>query len=123
MVKFMLKRQIQVSGPKVLGLTFRENCPDLRNTCVVDAVAELHNFGAPVDVHDPWADAAGVLREHDTNLIAMLESAVYNGIVLAVAHEGFCAPGSKKIRDFGKPGHIIFDPKSFFNQDQSGLRR
>lgn len=119
----MLKRQIQVDGPNVPRLTFRENCPDLRNTCVVDAVADLHNFGVPVDVHDPWVDAAGVLREHGINLTATLKSVAYDGIASTVAHEGSRAIGSKPIRDFEKVEHILFDLKSSSNQDQSDLGR
>lgn len=124
MVKAMLKRRIQVNGAHVLilGLTFKENCPDLRNTRVVDVIAELRDYGVRVDVHDPWADAEAAKHEYGLDLMAMPTERGYDGIVLAVAHEEFCAMGADAIRLFGKPGHVLYDLKSVLPATDSCLR-
>src|SRR5690554_6122805 len=91
LVKAMIRRRIEVNGSRVLvmGLTFKENCPDLRNTRVIDVVRELADYGIDVDVHDPQADPAEALHEYGLELVSQLEPATYDGIVLAVAHRQF----------------------------------
>jgi UDP-N-acetyl-D-glucosamine/UDP-N-acetyl-D-galactosamine dehydrogenase len=103
MVKEMLTRRIQVDGARVLlmGLTFKEDCPDLRNTRVVDVVAELKEYGVSVDVHDPWADPAEALREYGIELVSSPELGEYDGIMVTVGHHQFVEMGAKKIRSFG----------------------
>lgn len=91
MVKAMMRRRIQVNGARilVLGLTFKENCPDLRNTKVVDVITELEEYGVQIDVYDPWADPAQAEEEYGITLKQSLDGEKYDGIVGAVAHEQF----------------------------------
>ena len=124
LIKVMLKRRIQVDGARVLvlGLTFKEDCPDLRNTRVVDVVEELRDYGVHVDVHDPWADPAEAQHEYGLNLVADPERGAYDGIVLAVAHEVFRELGADRLRGFGHAGGVFCDLKSVFARDESDLR-
>ncbi len=124
LVKAMLRRRIQVEGARVLvlGLTFKENCPDLRNTRVVDIVSELEDYNVRVDVHDPWADAEEARAEYGYELVAEPEQGAYDGIVLAVAHEQFKQLGAEALRQWGRPEHVLFDLKSVFPRDASDLR-
>lgn len=124
MIKAMLKRRIQVNGARVLvlGLTFKENCPDLRNTRVVDVVAELREYGAVVDVHDPWADAGDAKAAYGLDLIAEPEEGAYDGIILAVAHDAYRTAGAAHLRGFGSAQHLFCDMKSVFGKDESDLR-
>ena len=124
MVKAMLKRRIHVDGARVLvlGLTFKENCPDLRNTRVVDVVEELREYGCSVDVHDPWADAEEARHEYGLNLIGTPEKGAYDGVVLAVAHDAFRAAGPEALRGHGREGAVFCDLKSVFARDDSDLR-
>ena len=124
MVKAMLRRRIQVDGARVLvlGLTFKENCPDLRNTRVVDVVKELQDYGVQVDVHDPWADADEARDEYGLGLIGTPEPGAYDGIVLAVAHDAFRAAGPTTLRGYGHHGCVFCDLKSVFTREDSDLR-
>ncbi len=124
LVKAMLRRRIQVEDARVLvlGLTFKENCPDLRNTRVVDIVSELEDYNVRVDVHDPWADAEEARAEYGYELVAEPEQGAYDGIVLAVAHEQFKQLGAEALRRWGRPEHVLFDLKSVFPRDASDLR-
>jgi UDP-N-acetyl-D-glucosamine/UDP-N-acetyl-D-galactosamine dehydrogenase len=124
MVKAMLKRRIHVDGARVLvlGLTFKENCPDLRNTRVVDVVAELRDYGVQVDVHDPWADSEEARQEYGLDLIAEPEAATYDGIVLAVAHDAFRDQGAEALRRHGRGAAVFCDLKSAFAPHDSDLR-
>jgi len=124
MIKAMLKRRIQVNGARVLvlGLTFKENCPDLRNTRVVDVVAELREYGVVVDVHDPWADAGDAKAAYGLDLIAEPEEGAYDGIILAVAHDAYRTAGAAHLRGFGSAQHLFCDMKSVFGKDESDLR-
>ncbi len=124
MVKAMLSRSLPVNGAKVLvlGLSFKENCPDLRNTRVVDVVAELRDFGIDVDVHDPWADATEAQHEYGLTLTETPAKGVYDGILLAVAHDQFREMDSSALRDWGKPSHVLYDLKYALPADQSDLR-
>lgn len=124
LVKAMLKRRIHVDGARVLvlGLTFKENCPDLRNTRVVDVVEELRDYGVQVDIHDPWADAAEARHEYGLDLIGTPEAGAYDGVVLAVAHDVFRAAGPATLRGYGRDGGVFCDLKSVFAREDSDLR-
>ena len=124
LVKAMLKRRIQVDGARVLvlGLTFKENCPDLRNTRVVDVVAELRDYGVQVDVHDPWVDPKEALHEYGLELITTPEPAAYEGVVLAVAHDSYRKAGATVLRAYGRGDHVFYDLKSVFAQDHGTIR-
>jgi UDP-N-acetyl-D-galactosamine dehydrogenase len=124
MIKAMLKRRIQVNGARVLvlGLTFKENCPDLRNTRVVDVVSELREYGALVDVHDPWADPAEAQHEYGLDLVAKPGEGAYDGIILAVAHDTYRDMGVAALRRYGTDGHLFCDLKNVFGKDESELR-
>lgn len=124
MVKAMLKRRIHVDGARVLvlGLTFKENCPDLRNTRVVDVVEELRDYGVLVDVHDPCADAEEARAEYGLDLIGTPETGAYDGVVLAVAHDTFRATGPEELRRYSREGGVFCDLKSVFARGASDLR-
>jgi UDP-N-acetyl-D-galactosamine dehydrogenase len=124
MIKLMIKRNIQPAGARVLclGLTFKENCPDVRNTKVADVVKELASFGCQVDVHDPWADAAEAHHEYGITLVAKPDAGRYDAIVVAVAHKEFTALGAKGIRAFGSPNVVIFDIKHVLPKTESDGR-
>jgi len=124
LVKTMLKRRLQVDGARVLilGLTFKENCPDLRNTRVVDVVSELRDYGVQVDVHDPWVDAAEAKHEYGLDLVTTPEPAAYDGVILAVAHDTYRDAGATALRGYGGRDHVFCDLKSVFARDESDLR-
>ncbi|MEM6460760.1 MAG: Vi polysaccharide biosynthesis UDP-N-acetylglucosamine C-6 dehydrogenase TviB [Pseudomonadota bacterium] len=124
MVKAMLKKGIAVNGSRVLvlGLAFKENCPDLRNTRVVDVVRELSDYGAQVDVHDPWVDADEAKAEYGIELVEEPEEGVYDGVVLAVGHKVFRETGAKSVRAHCKASHVICDLKSAYCLHESDLR-
>lgn len=124
LVKAMLRRRLHVDGARVLvlGLAFKENCPDLRNTRVVDVISELREFGVKVDVHDPWADAAEAQHEYGLKLVENPERGAYDGVVLAVAHDVLRAAGAVELRRYGRDGHVFCDLKSAFGPEASDLR-
>ncbi|CAA0079745.1 UDP-N-acetyl-D-glucosamine 6-dehydrogenase [BD1-7 clade bacterium] len=113
-VKLMIKRRIHVEGARVLvmGLTFKENCPDIRNTKVIDIVSEFSDYGAKVDVYDPWVDKAEAKREYGVDICDTAVAGTYDAIVLAVAHDEFKAMGDSDIRALGKDNSILFDIKA-----------
>jgi UDP-N-acetyl-D-galactosamine dehydrogenase len=112
-VKLMNQRRIGVMDANVLvmGLTFKENCPDLRNTRVVDIVRELRDYNVQVDVYDPWVDANEARHEYGIEPIQEPLAGHYDAIILAVAHHQFRALGPERIRQFGKPNAVLFDVK------------
>ncbi len=126
LVKAMMKRQIQVDGARILvmGLTFKENCPDLRNTRVVDIVTELKEYNCQVDVYDPWISAAEADHEYGITPISALPTGegCYDGIMLAVAHHQFKDMGAKAIRALGKKAHVLYDLKYILPADATDLR-
>lgn len=127
LVKTMIKKRIQVEGAKVLilGLSFKENCPDVRNTKVIDIVHELKEYNIDVDVYDPWVDADEAQQEYGISPIndsANLESNSYDGIILAVAHNQFVEMGVEKIRKLGKSSHVLYDLKYLFDNKLSDIR-
>lgn len=124
MVKAMIKRRIHVDGARVLvlGLTFKENCPDIRNTKVVDILQELGEYNIKADIYDPWISAEEAQHEYGINPISEPEANAYDGIILAVAHKQFRDMGIEKIRAFGKATHVLYDLKYVFPANTSDLR-
>jgi len=112
-IRMMTLRHIHLFDARilVLGLAFKENCPDLRNTRVVDVVRELQIYETKVDVYDPWVDAGAARHEYGLDVIAQLEDGKYDAVVLAVAHRQFVEMGAAKIRALAKPGGVLFDVK------------
>src|SRR5690606_20517423 len=124
LVKAMTKRAIHVQGSRilVLGLTFKENCPDIRNTRVVDIVHELTTYGVQVDVYDPWVDADAAKHEYGIGLLSQPEPDQYDAIVLAVKHDQFVEMGVNAIRVLGKAQHVLYDLKYLFDKEETDLR-
>lgn len=124
LVKAMLKRRIHVDGARVLimGLTFKENCPDLRNTRIVDIIAELAEYNIAVDVYDPWVNSTEAQHEYGITPISEPSVGAYDGIVVAVAHNEFRELGAKKIRAFGKTEHVLYDLKYLVASSDSDIR-
>nr|WP_309502620.1 Vi polysaccharide biosynthesis UDP-N-acetylglucosamine C-6 dehydrogenase TviB [uncultured Roseovarius sp.] len=124
LVKALINRQTQVNGAKVLvlGLTFKENCPDLRNTRVIDTIRELEEFGVNVDVHDPWVDPEEARAEFGIQMVAKPDEGAYDAILLAVAHTQFRDAGVAELRKYGRDGHVLYDLKYVFPAGDSDLR-
>ena len=115
----MIKKNIPVDGAKILimGLTFKENCPDIRNTRVVDLVESFEGFNCSVDVYDPWVETKIVKKEYNLDLISTPIIGKYDAIVLAVAHDKFKSLGLSKIKSFGKDKNVVYDIKYLFNSE------
>lgn len=115
-VKLMLQRSLPVNSGRalIMGLTFKENCPDLRNTKTIDIINELNSYGMQVDVWDPWVSADEADHEYGISPIAQPEAGAYDTIVLAVGHRQFVDMGVSKIRELGKPNAVLFDVKYLF---------
>ena len=124
LVKRMMRDGINVAAARVLvmGLTFKENCPDLRNTRVVDIISELQEYGVKVDVYDPHANPVAAQEEHGISVITQPEAGTYDGIVLAVAHREFLAMDPEQIRALGKDQNVLFDVKACLPREASDLR-
>jgi UDP-N-acetyl-D-galactosamine dehydrogenase len=124
LVKTLIQRGAPVRGARVLvmGLAFKENCPDLRNSRVIDVDRALSDYGVAVDVHDPWADPEEALREYSLKLVAEPGAGAYDAIVVAVSHQVFRDLGAAAVRAFGKPGSVMFDVKAMFPKGESDLR-
>ena len=124
LVKTMIKKRIQIEGARVLvlGLSFKENCPDVRNTKVIDIVHELQKYNVEIDVHDPWINANEANREYSITPISQPVSNQYDGIILAVAHEQFIKMGIEKIRALGKDNHVLYDLKYLFTKEDTDIR-
>jgi UDP-N-acetyl-D-galactosamine dehydrogenase len=112
-MKLMTQRRIHVvdSNILVMGLAFKENCPDLRNSRVIDIIREFQSYYANVEVYDPWVDPEEAETEYGVRPISKPGQARYDAIVLAVAHEQFVAMGAEQIRALGTDGHVLFDVK------------
>ena len=121
-VKLMISKDQKVKGAKVLilGITFKENCPDIRNTKVVDIVTELQQFGIEVDIHDPWADPEEVMHEYGLKSCSKLNSNNYEAIILAVAHKAFDAIDLKSLSSSSNT--VIYDIKGILPPDQITAR-
>tara|TARA_R110002126_G_scaffold10245_45_gene46626 strand:- start:12972 stop:14249 length:1278 start_codon:yes stop_codon:yes gene_type:complete len=124
LVKAMVKKRIHVAGAKVLlmGLTFKENCPDIRNTKVIDIVNELKEYGVTADVYDPWVDAKEAEHEYGITPISSPAAASYDAIILAVAHKQFRELGAAGIKALAKPSHVLYDLKYLLNAGEADLR-
>ncbi|MFW2066455.1 Vi polysaccharide biosynthesis UDP-N-acetylglucosamine C-6 dehydrogenase TviB [Acinetobacter johnsonii] len=124
LVKAMLKKRIQVEDAKVLilGLSFKENCPDIRNTRIIDIVNELKEYHTQIDVYDPWVDAAEAEHEYGISPVQTLENGKYDAVILAVAHQQFKVMGADAIRALGKADHVLYDLKYVLSQAESDLR-
>jgi UDP-N-acetyl-D-galactosamine dehydrogenase len=123
-IKHMIQRSIQVANANVLvlGLAFKENCPDLRNTRVVDVINSLREFNTQIDVYDPWVAAADAEEEYGLNVIDKPQPGSYDAVLLAVAHDQFRDMGLEAIQALCKPDHVIFDVKYLF-PFEAGLHR
>lgn len=112
-VKMMTKRKAHVvdSAVLIMGLTFKENCPDLRNTGVIDIIEEMRNYNTNVQIYDPWADAAEAKHEYGLDLIDKPVAGSYQAIIICVAHDVFREMGAEGIRALGAPNHVLFDVK------------
>ena len=123
-VKLMLQRGLQVKGGRalIMGLTFKENCPDLRNTRVTDIISELESFGMQVDVWDPWVDVQEAEHEYGITPIPMPEKGHYNALVLAVSHKEFVELGVGRIREFGAADAVLYDVKYLFPTSETDGR-
>ncbi|WP_366657484.1 Vi polysaccharide biosynthesis UDP-N-acetylglucosamine C-6 dehydrogenase TviB [Fodinicurvata sp. EGI_FJ10296] len=124
MVKAMLQRRIQVDGAKVLimGLAFKENCPDLRNSKVIDVVHELEAFGVSVDVYDPWIDPDNARHEYNITPVCELMPDIYDGVIVAVAHREFRELGATGVRALLRSDSVIYDLKYVFGAGEADIR-
>ncbi len=124
LVKTMLKRKLPVNGANVLvmGLTFKENCPDVRNTKIVDILAELAEFDINVDVYDPWVNSEEAKHEYNVELISAPKSGHYDAVIFAVAHNEFKALSAGEIKALMKENHVIYDLKYMLDKDLADIR-
>jgi UDP-N-acetyl-D-galactosamine dehydrogenase len=123
-IKLMARRRMHVVESKILvmGLTFKENCPDIRNTKVIDVIKELQGYHADVEVYDPWVVPEEAEHEFGMELIRAPDPGRYDAIVIAVPHNEFVAMGAEKIRALGKPGAVVFDIKCMLPQGEADER-
>ncbi|MFT5592936.1 MAG: UDP-N-acetyl-D-galactosamine dehydrogenase [Oceanicoccus sp.] len=124
LVKTMLKKRIQVDGANVLvmGLTFKENCPDLRNTKVVDIISELKEYNINVDVMDPWCSGEEAMHEYGLTLTSDLQKSHYDAMILAVGHDEFKKLGVVALRALGKENHVLYDLKYVLDKKDVDIR-
>ena len=124
MISELKKQSIDQINPKILilGLSFKENCPDIRNTKVVDLINELASNNCEVDIYDPWVSANEAESEYGIKLISTINKETYDGIILAVAHKEFKDLGAKKIKEFAKEKHVFYDLKYIFDEGESSIR-
>jgi UDP-N-acetyl-D-glucosamine/UDP-N-acetyl-D-galactosamine dehydrogenase len=124
MVKLLAQKNIKINSSKVLilGLAFKEDCPDIRNTKVVDIVEELKEYNCKVNIYDPWVDKCEAKKEYGLNLLDEVQANEYDAIIIAVSHKQFKKMGIDKIRSFGKSKHVIYDLKYLFPSGQVDMR-
>lgn len=124
LVKAMLKKRIHIDNAKILimGLTFKENCPDLRNSKVMDMITELQSYNTVIDVYDPWVNSDAAMEEYAVTVLQYPPCQTYDAIVLAVPHESFKTLGPVAIRSFGKESHVLYDLKYLFPKEASDIR-
>jgi UDP-N-acetyl-D-galactosamine dehydrogenase len=122
--ELMTKKSIHIEHAKILimGLTFKENCPDLRNTRVVDIVQELLEFKCNVDVFDPWVNYDKAIEEYNIKTVDQPLTDYYDAIIIAVAHDKFKELSLKQIKSFGKENHVLFDIKYLLNSNEADGR-
>jgi UDP-N-acetyl-D-galactosamine dehydrogenase len=124
LIKLLAQRNIKINSSKILilGLSFKEDCPDIRNTKVIDIIDELRQYKCNVSVYDPWVSKLEAKKEYDIKLIEKIKPNEYDAIVIAVAHKQFKNMGIKKIRSFGKSKHVVYDLKYLFTSEQVDKR-
>lgn len=124
LVKAMSKKRIHVDGARVLvmGLAFKENCPDIRNTKIVGVINELKDYGALVDCYDPWVIHSQARHEYGIELISTLTAGLYDAVIIAVAHDHFSKMGVDNIKNLAKPVHVLYDLKFLLPAEASDLR-
>ena len=124
LIKTMINKKIQISGSRVLvmGLTFKENCPDIRNTKIIDIVDELKSYEIDVDIVDPWCDPLEAAKEYGLVVSNPAEGGVYDAVLVAVAHEEFREMGVKAIRELGRSKHVLYDLKYVLPKDDVDIR-
>lgn len=124
LIKEMVKKRIQVVGSKILvmGLSFKENCPDIRNTKIIDMVKALKEYDLDLDIYDPWMDADEATAEYGLTPIAELKQGQYDAIVIAVAHQQFKAMTEQAFHTLGKEKHVLYDLKYVLEQNQVDIR-
>jgi len=118
-LRLMTEKKIQMVDANilVLGLTFKENCPDIRNTKVIDVIKDLDDFHANIDVYDPWADALEVKDEYDIDLVSTLENGKYDAVIACVSHDQIKSMSTSELKAVCKPNHVIYDVKHIFDKD------
>jgi UDP-N-acetyl-D-galactosamine dehydrogenase len=123
-VSQQLLKKLNCKSPRILimGLSFKENCPDIRNTKIIDIYNNLIESGCDVDIYDPWISEEAAVNEFGIAVIEYPKKGQYEGILIAVGHDEFKAMGPDAIREFGKPGHILYDLKYIFNPSDTDIR-
>ena len=124
LIKAMKKKSIQIKGAKILimGLTFKENCADIRNSGIKNVIESLKNFDCDFDLYDPWANKEDIKKEYDVYPNAILNKETYDGIIIAVAHDKFKTMGFDTVYNLCKKNHIIYDLKYLFTSNKIDLR-
>lgn len=124
LIKEMVKKRIQVVGSKILvmGLSFKENCPDIRNTKIVDMVNALKEYDLDIEIYDPWVSKEEAIQEYGLTPIDSLEQAQYDAVVLAVAHDQFKSMNLKDYKKISRENFVVFDLKYILTKDESTLR-
>ena len=124
LVKNMIQKDIKIDDSRVLimGLTFKENCPDLRNSKVIDIVSELLAKNIKIDIVDPWCSIKEAKDQYNLELINNPKKNSYEGIIIAVPHKEFFNMGINSIKALGKKNYVLYDLKSMFDKNQSDLR-
>jgi len=124
LIKEMVKKRIQVVGSKILvmGLSFKENCPDIRNTKIVDLVNALKEYDLDLDIYDPWVDIDEAKHEYGLAPVNALKKNEYDAIILAVAHDQFKQMTATEIHALGKTKYVLFDLKYILNKDETSIR-
>lgn len=119
-IKLMTKKKIHVVNSKILilGFTFKENCPDIRNTRVIDIVREFNSYHALIDIYDPWIDAEEAAREYEISFLSKFPADKYDAIILAVNHDQFTNMGAEKIHTLGKENHVLYDVKNVLSKHE-----
>lgn len=124
LIKEMVKQKIQVVGANILvmGLSFKENCPDIRNTKIIDLIQSLKEYDLNLDVYDPWVDPLEVIKEYGLEPVQTLQPAHYDAIVLAIGHQQFKNMTYEEIQALGKENFVLYDLKYILPPHQSNLR-
>lgn len=124
LVKKLSSKKIHIDEAKVLvlGFTFKGDCPDVRNTKIIDVITELKDFNMAVDVYDNWADSSEVKKEYNLDLIREIKESYYDAIVVAVDHSEFKKLGAQAIRKYGKDNHVLYDVKHVLPLGESDIR-